>query len=113
MGKFLEMMKKQKKFEQLAGTIKSIEDINDRYDYVDEHPNGRGDNPTVSCGQKNDYNELEYIYDNQLLEHIESGAITEEQAVEALFSACFFLDNPRARKDFYKHLTKVLGVEIS
>ena len=44
----------------------SIKDINDKYDYVDEHPQGEGDSLFVSCGQNGTYNELQYIYNNYL-----------------------------------------------
>lgn len=92
--------------------VRSIKDINDKFDYVDEKPKGEGDSPLVACGQSESYNELQYIYDTKLEKHVRRGAITEQQALSALCSACFDLPNPRAREEFYRHLTRELGVEI-
>ncbi|OLO12795.1 hypothetical protein BTW10_04635 [Chromohalobacter japonicus] len=90
----------------------SVRDINDKYDYEDEYPKGEGDSPKVACGQDGTYNELRYIYDTYLKPEVERNTITNQQAIDALDSACSSLSNPRSREDFYAHLEKELGIEI-
>lgn len=90
----------------------TIKDINDKYDYDNERPEGNGDSPKVACGQDGTYNELQYIYDTYLKPKIDDRTITKQQAINALDSACSKLSNPRARKEFYIHLEKQLGIEI-
>lgn len=92
--------------------VESIEDINNQFDYIDERPNGPGDNPKVACGQDNGYNELEYIFTEYLEPFIEAGEITNQQALDALCYACHELPNPRDRKDFYQYLSDLLDIPI-
>ncbi|WP_082090802.1 hypothetical protein [Halomonas sp. HG01] len=93
--------------------VTSIRDINDQFDYDDEHPKGEGDSPEVACGQANGYNELKYIYNSKLKNHVVDRKITKEQALKALCCACHDLENPRQREDFYQHLSNTLGIDIS
>ena len=97
---------------ELLNMPKSIKDINDLYNYKDEHPQGEGDSELVACGQDGTYNELWYIYDTHLKPSIDEGKITEQQAINALGTACKSLANPRLRTDFYHHLEKKLGIKI-
>lgn len=92
--------------------VKTIQDINVQFDYEDGHPHGVGDSPQVACGQSGSYNELQYIYDTYLKKFVDSGSITEQQAIQALCSACHDLSNPRTREEFYKHLEDELGIKI-
>lgn len=98
--------------EKAMSKSKTIKDINDKYDYDDERPKGMGDSPKVACGQDGTYNELQYIYDTYLQAEINDGTITKQEAIDALDSACSKLSNPRARKGFYAHLEKQLGIKI-
>ncbi|QUI62501.1 hypothetical protein GSF04_08220 [Pseudoalteromonas sp. A22] len=91
---------------------KTIKDINNKYDYKDEYPQGEGDSDNVACGQDGSYNELQYIYNTYLKPEVTSGNITEKDAIEALDSACSSLNNPRKREDFYSHLEDKLGIQI-
>lgn len=90
--------------------VETIREINDQFDYEDEYPQGGGDSQKVACGQKGTYNELQYILENKLREFIDSGAITETQAINALCSACHDLPNPRERNEFYDRLKSILGI---
>lgn len=92
--------------------VKTIKNINDQYDYKDEVPQGKGDALKVSCGQSNNYNELQYIYDEKLNIPIILGHITEDEAMKALCEACKTLPNPRSREDFYDFLSDKLGIDI-
>lgn len=92
--------------------VRSIKEINDKYDYDDEYPQGKGDSEQVACGQNGTYNELQYIYDKYLKPEIGKKNITKQEAIDALDSACSSLSNPRDRKDFYKHLEEKLGITI-
>lgn len=91
---------------------KSIKDINDLYDYKDEHPQGKKDSIFVACGQCNEYNELQYIYDEKLEPHISKGIIKKDEAIKALSECCAELKNPRNREDFYRKLSQKLLVMI-
>ena len=93
--------------------VKSIQDINDQFDYEDIHPQGNGDSPLVSCGQDDSYNELEYIYDEKLKSFVDEEVITKQQAINALCAACHDLSTQRARNDFYKYLEKELRIKFS
>ena len=92
--------------------ISSIKDINDKYDYEDEYPQGKGDSPKVACGQNGTYNELQNIYDKYLKPEIDKGTISKQEALDALDSACSSLESPRDRSDFYEHLEEKLGIKI-
>ena len=98
--------------EKSMSKLTSIKDINDKYDYDDEYPEGEGDSSKVACGQDGTYNELRYIYDTYLKPEVERNSITAQQAIDALDSACSSLSNPRSREDFYAYLKQELGVEI-
>lgn len=91
---------------------KSIKDINDLYDYKDEHPQGKKDSQFVACGQCNGYNELQYIYDEKLEPHISKGIIKKAEAIKALSECCAELKSLRNREDFYKKLSQKLLVTI-
>lgn len=91
---------------------KSIKDINDLYDYKDEHPQGKKDSQFVACGQCNGYNELQYIYDEKLESHISKGTINKAEAIKALSECCAELKNPRNREDFYRRLSQKLLIMI-
>lgn len=93
-------------------SVKSIREINDKYDYEDTYPQGKGDGPKVSCGQCDSYNELQYIFDTHLQSEIDKKVITEQQALDALDNACASIDNPRDRNDFYEFLNSELGISI-
>ncbi|MCF2861464.1 hypothetical protein ABMY44_04745 [Pseudoalteromonas sp. Cnat2-41] len=93
-------------------SVSKISNINQLFDYVDEEPNGDMDTLLVSCGQYGHYNELQYIYDEKLKRFINNNVISEQQAIHALASACFNIDNPRSRKDFYAHLAEKLDITI-
>ncbi len=97
---------------EILNKPKSIKDINDKYDYEDDHPQGEGDSPKVSCGQNGSYNELSYIYKTYLAPKVAEYKISKQQAIDALDSACSSLENPRDRKKFYKHLESQLGIKI-
>lgn len=99
-------------FEKYTPKPTSIRDINDKYDYKDEHPKGEGDSEKVACGQNGTYNEIRYIYDTYLEPEVERNTITKQEAIDALDSACSALSNPRSRKDFYAYLEKKLNIEI-
>lgn len=101
-----------KTFKEYLNMPKSIQDINDKYDYDDENPQGKGDSEQVACGQNGSYNELQYIYNNHLKPWVDDGSITEQDAINALDSACSSLGNPRDRDEFYKHLESELDIEI-
>ncbi|WBA12611.1 hypothetical protein [Salinivibrio kushneri] len=92
--------------------VSSIKEINDKYDYDDEYPQGEGESEQVACGQNGTYNELQYIYDNYLKPEIDKKKITKQDAIDALDSACSSLSNPRDREDFYNHLETELGITI-
>jgi len=92
--------------------IKTIEDINKKFEYEDTNPPSKKDGELVSCGQQG-YNELKFILENVLDEHIKVGKITSEDAIKAMCSACFKIKNPRQRSDFYSHLEKCLDIKIS
>lgn len=94
-------------------TVTTIADINKKYSYEDEKPGGKRDASLVSCGQCGDYNELSYIFKNKLQPFIDSKQITKVDAINALDKACGEVKNPRQREDFYKHLSKTLGVKIA
>lgn len=91
----------------------SIKNINDQFGYEDEIPNGEVDSELVACGQDGSYNELLNIYNSKLKDHVTSGKITKQEALDALCLACHELENPRKREDFYQHLAKNLKVKIS
>lgn len=91
--------------------VSSIKEINDKYSYEDTKANGKGDAPQVSCGQQGDYNELSYIYTKLLQPLISKGAITKQQALDALDQACK-LPVPRKRDDFYTKVESILKVSI-
>lgn len=91
---------------------KSIKDVNDLYDYKDEHPQGKKDSQFVACGQCNGYNELQYIYDEKLEHHISRGVITRDAAIRALSECCAELKSPRSREDFYRKLSQKLLIMI-
>ena len=74
---------------------------------------GKGDGELVSCAQCEGYNELQYIYDEKLKPLIDAEEITQDAAINALDKACSGVKNPRKREDFYKHLSKTLGVKIA
>lgn len=93
-------------------SAKTIQEINDKYDYEDTNPGGARDKPLVSCAQCGDYNELQHIFDKKLAPFITKGAFTKQQAITALEDACADLKNPRSRTDFYKKLSSLLGVVI-
>ena len=93
-------------------TVKTIQDINDKYDYDDTENGGSNDASLVSCGQCENYNELQYIYDSKLKPHVAAGNFTKQEAIDALDDACKKLSNPRSRVKFYKHLSDKLGVLI-
>lgn len=95
-----------------ASSQKSIKDINDLYDYKDEHPQGKKDSLFVACGQCNGYNELQYIYNEKLESHISKGIIKKDEAIKALSECCAELKNPRNREDFYRKLSQKLLVMI-
>jgi hypothetical protein len=105
------LRQKQLKKKDKIEAIKSIKDINDHFDYTDDHPNGKYDGKRVACGQKGKYNELEYIYDTYLKVKVESKEFSKEKAIKALASACFNLDTPRDREDFYIYLESTLGCD--
>lgn len=107
-----DLLKNNKK-EEKCSEIQSIQDINDKFDYEDEIPNGEGDPELVACGQDGNYNELQYIYEKKLAKHVTSGEITQQDALDALCLACHELETPRNRQDFYQYLTNKLGVTIS
>lgn len=87
--------------------VKKIKEVNDKYDYVDEYPNGEGDSKYVACGQST-YNELDYIYENKL----KKKGITEEKAAKAFCECCEELNNPRKRDAYYDCLEKKLKIKI-
>jgi hypothetical protein len=87
--------------------VNKITDINDHFNYKDDHPKGPYDGPRVSCGQNDGYNELVYIYDTYLRDKVNKN-FSQKNALEALASACFNLKNPRARTDFYNHVEEQL-----
>lgn len=90
----------------------SINEINELYDYKDEHPQGRKDSLFVACGQCNGYNELQYIYDEKLEPHISKGIIKQADAIRALSECCAELKAPRDREDFYRKLSQKLLVMV-
>ncbi|SEJ95308.1 hypothetical protein [Pseudomonas sp. NFR16] len=90
----------------------TIREINDKYSYKDENPNGKRDAALVSCAQCDDYNELQYIYDSKLLPLVNGGKVTKQAAIDALSQCCEELANPRTRVKFYALLTKKLGHTI-
>lgn len=94
--------------------VKSIEDINKQYPYEDKKgkETKKYDDPKVSCGQDDDYNELEYIYDTYLALPIALGTLEEDKALKALCETCRELKNPRKREDFYEKLSEKLGIQI-
>lgn len=89
--------------------VTSIQDINDQYDYTDKNPGGAGDKMWVSCGQDGSYNELQEIYDTHMKAKVNIGFFTEQEALNALNSACFNIKGNRARKEFYKYINDYLG----
>jgi hypothetical protein len=91
--------------------VKSIKDINDRFQYDDKVSGGNGDGEQVSCGQHGTYNELSYIYKTFLKPLVEAEKITEQQALDAMDTACD-LGQPREREDYYTKLEQLLGVKI-
>ncbi|KKO45214.1 hypothetical protein WG68_12295 [Arsukibacterium ikkense] len=93
-------------------SAKTIREINDKYRYEDKKPGGARDNSLVSCAQCDGYNELQYIYDTKLKLLVSERKITEDKAIAALEKACADLKNPRARTDFYRKLSEILGVVI-
>ncbi|MEX2485557.1 MAG: hypothetical protein WED10_13380 [Brumimicrobium sp.] len=98
--------------DESCDNITSIEEINAHYSYSDEVPQGEGDSDIISCGQSENYNELEYIYRTKLLPFIKIGRITKEEAIIALCKVCRDLENPRNRRDFYDRLQDYLSVNI-
>lgn len=101
-----------KNFKEYINIVSSIKDINDKYDYEDEYPQGEGDSQKVACGQNGTYNEIQHIYNTYLKPEIDKKAITKQQALDALDSACSSLENPRDRKKFYAHLERCLDIKI-
>ena len=91
--------------------VKTIKDINDRFNFDDKVSGGRGDGELVSCGQHGTYNELSYIYQTFLKPLVEAKKITEQQALDAMDSACN-LKQPRKRVDYYAMLEDHLGMKI-
>ena len=83
-------------------SISSIKEINDKYNYEDSSGPSKKDSDLVSCGQKGAYNELEYIYKTKLKKHVENKTFSEPAAIRALCEACYELQSPRNRTDFYK-----------
>lgn len=107
----IQTMKKLRTFIECA-SITSIKEINDKYNYKDEHPNGHGDPVKVACGQSGSYNELEYIYEKDLEPKVNEGLFTQEDAIRALCTACHELESPRSREDFYKKISEELETKI-
>jgi hypothetical protein len=95
-----------------CNSIESIEDITDQKKYIDEVAKGKNDGNLVSCGQDDSYNELQYIYDTILLNHIESKRISKKDALNALCLCCAELKFPRKRKDYYSCLEEKLGIKF-
>ncbi len=109
---FADLVKEMQSNNKTCVGVNTIKKINDQYNYTDEHPYGKGDSPEVSCGQTNEYNELQYIFDEKLHLPIILGAISEDEAIKALCEACKNLPNPRKREDFYDFLSDKLGIDI-
>ncbi|MBI0395032.1 hypothetical protein [Acinetobacter bereziniae] len=93
-------------------SAKTIQEINSQYNYKDENPGGKGDNSLVSCAQCEDYNELQYIYNEKLKPFVDKKKFTEQKAITALEKTCKELENPRHRTDFYNKLSEILDVKI-
>lgn len=91
---------------------KTIQEINDQYDYEDKKSGGSTDSSLVSCGQCTGYNELKYIYDEKLKPFIDNSKFTKQEAITALEETCSELKNPRKRSDFYQKLSTKLDVTI-
>lgn len=91
--------------------VKSIKEINDRFNYTDEVSGGKGDGDVVACGQQGSYNELSYIYTTYLKPLIAARKITEQEALDAMDKACD-MKPPRNRADYYAKLESLLGVKI-
>jgi hypothetical protein len=90
--------------------VKSIADITKKYPYKDEFPNGKGDPDLVACGQ---LHELEYIWKNYILKHIENGTFTRQEALDAMDKCCAERrGNKRDRESYYLCLSQLLGVKI-
>ncbi|NBA98561.1 hypothetical protein GUY40_27155 [Pseudomonas sp. R5(2019)] len=93
-------------------SLKSIEDINNLYDYQDEHPRGKKDSLFVACGQCEGCNDLQHIYDEKLAPHVSKGIIKKADAIKALAACCAELNAPRNREDFYRKLSQKLLVMV-
>lgn len=94
-----------------AMAVKSIQEINDRFKYVDDATGGKNDGKLVACGQQGGYNELSYIYTTYLKPLVAARKITEQEALDALDKACD-MKPPRNRSDYYAKLESLLGVKI-
>jgi len=92
--------------------VKSIQDITNQREYVDEIPMGKKDKALVACGQDDSYNELSYIYTTYLEPLIAKSTLNESEALKALCETCNELPHPRKRSDYYKMVEKKLGIDI-
>jgi hypothetical protein len=68
--------------------ISDIEDINDMFDYEDEHPQGPTDKSKMSCGQNNGYNELEHFYKNNLNTLKSKYKLNKKQILQIMCECC-------------------------
>lgn len=92
--------------------VRTIQDINDQYNYKDEFPGGKADRSLVACGQCENYNELQYIYKTYLQPYVDKDLFTQQKAINALDKACAQVKSPRKRQDFYDFLSEELNISF-
>lgn len=92
--------------------VTSIEDVNNKFSYFDEYPNGKGDDTEIACGQNGSYNELKHFFTKWLQPHIEKGTFSKDQVIEAICCACYEIKPPRKFDQFKGYLESVLKISI-